>query len=37
MNQPVDVAFVITSIILGYVAVTVVLAAILYVVFNTKE
>ena len=34
--NPIDVSFVITSVILGYVAVTVVLAAVLYIVFNNK-
>jgi hypothetical protein len=37
MNQPVDVAFVITSVILGYVVVTTVLAAILYIIFSTEK
>jgi multisubunit Na+/H+ antiporter MnhC subunit len=36
MVQPIDIAFVITSIVLGYVAVTVVLVAVLYLVFNNK-
>jgi multisubunit Na+/H+ antiporter MnhC subunit len=34
--NPTDAAFVVTSIVLGYVAVTVVLAAVLYLVFNNK-
>lgn len=36
MTQPIDVAFVLTSVILGYVIATVVLAAVLHIVFNNK-
>jgi hypothetical protein len=37
MNSPIDVSFVVTSVLLGYVVLVLIVAAVLHIITSTNE